>query len=95
VEFFSTLPRNNDLSITAHSAMACFLAAQQVMLEKLRELQGEELNGQQLLRCWHNLMEPTGGVRSVPDSPEKFREKFFTEVIHRANSVSCLILFFA
>ena len=62
------------------------------MLERLQELQREGLNGQQLHWRWHNLMEPTGGV---PDSPEKFREKFFTEVVKRANSVSCLIPFFA
>ena len=89
MKFFSTLPQNNDLSITAHSAIACFLAAaQQVMLERLRALQMKGFNGHQLLERWHDLMEPTG---VVPDS----REKFFTEVVQRANSVSCLILFFA
>ena len=57
------------------------------MLERLRALQMEGLNGHQLLERWHDLMEPTG---VVPDS----REKFFTEVVKRANSVSCLNLFF-
>ena len=57
------------------------------MLERLQALQMEGLNGHQLLDRWHNLMEPTGGVF---DS----REKFFTEVVKLANSVSCLILFF-
>jgi hypothetical protein len=87
VKFFSTLPKTSDLSLTAHTAIACFLAAaHQTMLESLQEACKEKgLNGPQLLEYWHELMEPTG----VRDR----REAFFTKVVERADSVSHFILF--
>ncbi|KAF8637505.1 hypothetical protein AX14_010296 [Amanita brunnescens Koide BX004] len=60
VKFFSVLPRNNDLSITVHAAIACFLAAaHEMMLEMLQKACNEQgLIGQQLLEYWCGLMEP-------------------------------------
>jgi len=87
VEFFSLLPKSNDLSITAHIAIACFLAAaHETMLETLRKAHNENgLNGPQLLEYWHELMEPTG--------TRDRREEFFTQVVKRANTVSRFIFF--
>jgi hypothetical protein len=85
VKFFSALPGNND--ITAHTAIACFLAAaHQTMLETLQEAHNKGLNGPHLLGYWHRLMEPTG--------PRDRREKFFTKVVEQADSlVSCSFSF--
>lgn len=82
MEFFSALPRNNDLSLTAHAAIACFLAAaHEMMLETLQKVYNEQgLNGQQLLEYWHRLMEPIGARDG--------RKEFFTKVVDRANKVS-------
>lgn len=85
MEFFSNLPCDNDLSLTAHAAIACFIAAAHlVMLEYLQKARNENgLNGLELLMHWHELMEPTG----VRDG----RDVFFTEVVNRANKVGHFI----
>jgi hypothetical protein len=85
VEFFSNLPHDNDLSLTAHAAIACFIAAAHLtMLEWLQKAHNENgFNGLQLLVYWHELMEPSG----VRDG----REAFFTEVVNRANKVGHFI----
>ena len=86
MNFFSALPTDNDLSFTAHIAVASFLAAvHQTMLETLQEAHNKGRNGPQLLQYWHGLMEPTG----VRDR----REAFFTKVVQRAESVSRFIFF--
>ncbi|KAF8816611.1 hypothetical protein BYT27DRAFT_7220522 [Phlegmacium glaucopus] len=79
VDFFSELLKNNDLSITAHLSIACFLAAaHQTMLETLQEAyDAKGLNGSQLLQYWHQVMEPTGSCGC--------REVFFTKVVKQAN----------
>jgi hypothetical protein len=80
------LPKGNDLSLTAHNAIACFLAAAHLtMLESLQKARKKGLNGPQLLKYWHQLMEPTT-VRNP-------REAFFTKVVKRADSVSRFIFF--
>src|SRR6266550_8431253 len=85
VKFFSVLPKDTDLSLTAYAAIASFLAAaHEMMLETLQKAHEEKkLNGQQLLKYWHGLMEPIGARDS--------REEFFTKVVERANVVSCFI----
>lgn len=84
VKFFSTLPKNNDLSLTAHIAIACFLAAAHLtMLELLQGEQKKGLNGPQLLEYWHELMEPP----TVRDR----REAFFTKVVKRADSMKLMV----
>ena len=87
MKFFSALPQDNDLSITAHIAIGSFLAAaHRMMLETLQEAYNEKgLSGSQLLKYWHGLMEPTGA--------RKHREDFFKKVVERANSVSRFIFF--
>ncbi|KAF8327857.1 hypothetical protein F5887DRAFT_924568 [Amanita rubescens] len=81
VKFFSTLSRENDLSPTAHAAIACFLAAaHETMLETLQKAHNERgLNGQQLLEYWHGLIEPIEARNS--------RKDFFTKVVERANTL--------
>ena len=84
VKFFFALPKSNDVSIIAHLAIACFLAAaHKMMLETLQAAHNKGLNGLQLLDYWHELMEPTGARGR--------REGFFTEVVERANMVSRFI----
>jgi len=86
VKFFSALPGGNGLSIAAHIAIACFVAAaHQTMLETLQEARKKGLNGPQLLGYWHRLMEPIG--------PRDRREQFFTKVVELANKVSPFIFF--
>jgi hypothetical protein len=87
VKFFSTLPKTNDLSLTAHTAIACSLAAAHLtMLELLQEAWKKGLNEPQLLEYWHKIMEPTTVVRDRG-------EGCFTKVVEQADSVSHLIFF--
>ncbi|KAK2464638.1 hypothetical protein APHAL10511_003331 [Amanita phalloides] len=80
VKFFSALPRFNELSLTTHAAIACFIAAaHQTMLETLQKVHIEQkLNGEQLLEYWHGLMEST---------KRDGREAFFAKVVGEANSM--------
>ena len=86
--YFTALSKDNDLSLTAHAAIACFLgAAHTTMLEWLQRAQSErKLDGSQLHTYWQELMEPQG-VRNG-------RDRFFEEVIERANSACHLSFFF-
>jgi hypothetical protein len=79
--YFSQITANDDLSYTAHSAIASFLAAAHgTMLEWLQKAQRQDgFDERQLHRWWHDLME--GKKR------EKRRE-FFLEVLNKANTVS-------
>ena len=84
MDFFSGLRRNNDLSLTAHAAIASFLAAaHEMMLETLQKAHNAGLSGQALLNHWYRLMEAVEGRKS--------REEFFTKVVERANAVSRFI----
>ncbi|KAK2464840.1 hypothetical protein APHAL10511_003139 [Amanita phalloides] len=63
IKFFSAMPQFDvQNSLTAHIAIACFLAAaHQIMLETLQEACKEKgLDGPPLLEYWHALMELTG-----------------------------------
>lgn len=88
VEFFKKLPKGNDLSVTAHSAIACFIAAAHgTMLTWLQALQNQyECDGKQLLESWHSLMEK-GNVTQ--------RRRFFLEVVERATAAGLFSLCFA
>ena len=84
MEYFSALPKDNELSLTAHKAIACFIAAaHQMMLETLQRYSEEGHDGPQLLKHWHERMEPTGAGDD--------RNAFFTKVVERANIVSRFI----
>jgi hypothetical protein len=79
-DYFHKLHNKNDLSISAHAAIAHFLgAAHTTMLKWLREAQTTR-NAEELLLYWHTLMEGSQ-VRTE-------REDFFLEVVKLANSVS-------
>jgi hypothetical protein len=89
VEYFKPLSKDNDLSLSAHAAIACFVAAaHETMLKVLQDVQKEKRwNRLELLSYWHNLMEPTGGRSG--------RDQFFAKVINRANDVSSFVPFSA
>jgi hypothetical protein len=75
-EYFN-IPRDNDLSFSAHRAIASFIgAAHATMLKHLKRMQAEGLVGQRLLDRWHLMMEH--------QSERKERRKFFDEVIKLA-----------
>ena len=84
-KYFSNIRVDNDLSITAHATIACFLAAaHETMLKWLKEIHENEPNAQQVLRTWHELMEKKGGER----------QKFFTCVVGLAEEASNRFLVF-
>jgi hypothetical protein len=80
--YFEKIPKNNDLSVTAHWDMACCLAAlHQTMLASLKRLQDEKnLNGPQLRVVWHERMEK--------NCQHDYRNDFFARVIERAKEAS-------
>ena len=86
MKYLSALTTSNDLSLTAHIGIASFIAAaHEMMLETLQKAHDEKgLNGQELLKHWNGLMEPTIGVCNS-------REEFFKKVVERANIVSHFI----
>lgn len=85
-KYIHALTKINDMSLSAHVALACLLSALHTkMLEWLKKMHEEELAWDALLAYWHGLME--GG-----ESRE--RERFFSEVVQLANSVSHLYLVF-
>jgi hypothetical protein len=79
--FFEKVPRNNDLSVTGHVAIACFLGAlHETMRTSLVRMHAEKsCNGHDLRQAWHERMEKhrLGG----------FRQEFFAEVISEAEKV--------
>jgi len=82
VEYFDAMSKTNNLSYTTHLAVASFLAAAHTtMLIWLQRAQDENnLDGRHLLKYWHGIMEPTEGREG--------RNKFFEEVVDRANKAS-------
>ncbi|KIM77883.1 hypothetical protein PILCRDRAFT_604604 [Piloderma croceum F 1598] len=86
--YFAQLTTDNDMSFTAHSAIASFLAAaHKTMLEWLQEAQRKyDFDGPQLHEWWYNLME-----QSVREGERHF---FFEEVLRKANTVSHWFLTF-
>lgn len=82
-QYFSALPRGNDVSISAHIAIACFLAAaHRTMLTWLKRKSEAGLNGPRLLEWWHRLMEKRDG------EVEYTRETFFSAVVQLAREVT-------
>jgi hypothetical protein len=80
-DYFRVLAKNNDLSFTAHADIAHFLAASYTtMLTWLQKKHAEGVGGPELLIYWHRLMERQEG--------RKDRERFFSEVVTQAKSVS-------
>jgi hypothetical protein len=78
--YFTSLHNENDSSISAHLAIACFLgAAYRTMLKWLLEAQNNR-TPEQLLDHWHLMMERSPGRSD--------RDKFFLEVVSLANSVN-------
>lgn len=85
--YFNKLDDNNDLSITSHIALACFVgAAHRTMLERLQSVKVQTV--QELHDYWYQLME------QQDDRSE--RNTFFSEVVANANAVNqlffCLLL---
>lgn len=80
--YFKALPKDNDLSITAHVGIACFLGAlHEAMLASLMRIQTENhCNGFDLRNAWHELMEK--------NHQDGYREKFFQSVVKRAEQAS-------
>jgi hypothetical protein len=79
--YFTELTTDNDMSFSAHSAIASFLAAaHKTMLEWLQEAQRQNgFDGNELLEWWYDIMER--GTR------REGRQKFFSEVLRKANTV--------
>jgi hypothetical protein len=75
------------MSLTAHSAIARFLAAaHETMLKWLKEeQQRNHFDGKALHEWWYSIMKQ--GTR------RKMRRKFFAEVLDKANAVSHQFLF--
>jgi hypothetical protein len=81
-EYFSALTTDNDISYTAHSAIACFLGAlHATMLTRLQEKHNEVHNGRAVLAWWHHVMQNEG--------EKVYRKEFFATVVSEAKSVSC------
>ena len=76
-DYFAGLHHNNDLSVSAHAAIACFLgAAHTTMLNYLRNAQAGR-TPMELLGYWHSVMEESEG-----------RADFFEGVVNLAKSVN-------
>jgi hypothetical protein len=86
--YFTRLTTDNDITLTAHSAIARFLtAAHETMLKWLKEeQQRSNSDGKRLRDWWHTIMEQSAGREK--------RRMFFTEVLERAKNVSHQFLMF-
>lgn len=86
--YFGRITTNNDMSLTAHSAIARFLtAAHETMLKWLKEAQQKNnFNAEALHTWWYNVMERKVGQQE--------RRKFFSEVLGKAKDVSHRFLMF-
>ena len=86
-EYFEDLVHDNDMSTTAHSGIACFLAASHsTMLSSLRRYKKEQgCNGFALLNWWHDRMERR--------EHRAFRDEFFAQVVAQAREVGIQCLF--
>ncbi|KAF8525518.1 hypothetical protein BU17DRAFT_62670 [Hysterangium stoloniferum] len=62
IKYFAALSKDNNPSVTAHDAIACFLAtAYTIMLDWLQITKIQyQFDRPQLLKHWHELMEPQG-----------------------------------
>lgn len=80
--YFKNLTKTNDMSISAHVGIACFLTASYTtMLAWLKSyLAAAAVSGPELVTYWHGLMERSEGRAE--------RERFFSEVVKQANNVS-------
>ena len=87
-KYFAEFSNNdNDLSLKAHTAIACFLgAAHTIMLRWLNEKKARLLNQAELRASWHRLMEKEVGREE--------RKSFFHEVVQTARKVRYLELSF-
>ena len=81
-EYFAKLTTDNGMSLTAHSAIARFLAAaHETMLKWLKEEQQRRgCDGETLRGWWYEIMELEG--------PRRRRREFFAEVLDEVNTVS-------
>jgi hypothetical protein len=71
----------NQLSITAHAHVACFMGASHAtMLKWLKKKREEGVDGKELHSWWYGVMESKEGWES--------RRQFFSEVVNEANLVS-------
>jgi hypothetical protein len=84
--YIKQISNDNDLSITAHLDLACFLAAaHETMLASLKDIKGkQELSGPELRAAWHDRME-------MNREPE-YREQFFSRVVKSAEQANMGIL---
>ena len=81
-EYFRRWTDKDQLSLTAHAAVACFLGAcQTTMLKWLKGWQAQGSDRQEQFEKWYAAMETKGGWNE--------RAKFFSQVVQLANSVSC------
>ena len=80
--YFKKIQGDDDLSLSALWAIACFLAAvHEVMLASLEEIQKREgSDGKKVLISWHNHMEH--------EDQRAFREGFFKRVVERADEAN-------
>ena len=87
--FFEKVPRNNDLSVTGHVAIACFLGAlHETMRASLVRMHEEKsCNGHDLRQAWHERMEK--------NRRGDFRREFFAEVISAAEkAIDRFVMYF-
>jgi hypothetical protein len=81
--YFEKVFKGNDLTITGHHAMACFIAAAHgQMLESLKQLRDENqspLDANGLRKRWHECMEKEEGGA--------YRQSFFETVKVKAEKV--------
>ena len=88
-DFFQGVPKNNDLSITAHVAFACFIGAlHETMHASLVRIHKENsCNGHDLRTIWHERMEK--------NRRGSFRRDFFAEVIRKAEqAIKRFVIYF-
>jgi hypothetical protein len=79
-KYIHALTKINDMSCSAHVALACLLSAlHKKMLEWLKRKHEDGLAWHALLAYWQGLME---------GESREHRERFFSEVVQLANSVS-------
>jgi hypothetical protein len=80
--YFQALPKNNDLAIKAHAAIACFLGAlHETMHASLVRIHTQNsCNGRDLRKAWHKHMET--------NRRDPFRQEFFADVVEKAEQES-------
>ena len=87
--FFQGVPKNTNLTVTAHVAIACFLGAlHETMHASLVRIQKENsCNGHDLRKIWYERMEK--------NRRGSFRQDFFAEVIRKAEqAIHCFVMYF-